>query len=443
MQLDIVLIDWTCREVRFTGLHSITPIKLVNGCVCRSSVGVCLRLVRLKVQREFQCRGTEETSAHVQPVSIINMAICLSLTVAVLCSLFITLGPGGKSGAVTCSTRKLFLTFPLLCPPHLCFFVFCFFFAGQYNFVSSYSFICLISLLSTVVLLTLAQLPPTSFLAHTASQSLWLDFPSFFPTIPLCLSSSRSLSPSLSAPAPRYPLPPSQYHCVHMAPACDMKLSQNTPDARFSPPLFQTLLNFKQNKRKRKGGRSWREKGEKKQKKWARGARGMCNNITISFIHSSRPRASSVESSPLILAPSLSPPFTPLVWKPSSLSLPPFSLYWTGLIVALTTDLGSDYFVGCPSVGLKNNWLCSCCLHGQLPSQLPRGYCCPSDAFLIPNGERRVTELEIISHCLLLLLLVLFPHMILLITLLLFFPLSKEYHSTAASNIESEQLGRL
>lgn len=159
-----------------------------------------------------------------------------------------------------------------------------------------------------------------------------------------------------------------------------MKLSQNTPDARFSPPLFQTLLNFKQNKRKGKeGGGVEREEREK----CARGAGGMCNNITISFIHSSRPWASSGESSPLI--PALSP-LTRLVWKPSSLSLPPFSLLWTGLIVALTTDLGSDYFVACPSAGLKNNWLCSCCLHGQLPSQLPRGNCCPSDAFVILYG---------------------------------------------------------
>lgn len=81
-----------------------------------------------------------------------------------------------------------------------------------------------------------------------------------------------------------------------MAPACDMKLSQNTPDARFSPPLFQTLLNFKQNKRTGKEG-EWEER-----EKWARGARGMCNNITISFIHSFCPCASPQEHSSLNLA---------------------------------------------------------------------------------------------------------------------------------------------
>lgn len=76
------------------------------------------------------------------------------------------------------------------------------------------------------------------------------------------------------------PLPLSQGHCVHMAPACDMKLSQNTPDTRFSPPLFQTLLHFKQNERKGKKG------GRRRKKKWTRGTRRMCINITISFIHS-------------------------------------------------------------------------------------------------------------------------------------------------------------
>lgn len=62
-------------------------------------------------------------------------------------------------------------------------------------------------------------------------------FSSFFPTVPL-------------APPPT---PHPQCHRFHMAPACDMKLSQNTPDALFNPPLFQPLLNFKQNKR-REGG---------------------------------------------------------------------------------------------------------------------------------------------------------------------------------------------
>lgn len=41
-----------------------------------------------------------------------------------------------------------------------------------------------------------------------------------------------------------------------------MKLSQNTPDAHFGPPLFQALLNFKQNKRR--GERGSREKEKKK-----------------------------------------------------------------------------------------------------------------------------------------------------------------------------------
>lgn len=50
-----------------------------------------------------------------------------------------------------------------------------------------------------------------------------------------------------------YPPHPLQCHRFHMAPACDMRPCQNTPDALFNPPLFQPLLNFKQNKR-REGG---------------------------------------------------------------------------------------------------------------------------------------------------------------------------------------------
>lgn len=137
-----------------------------------------------------------------------------------------------------------------------------------------------------------------------------------------------------------------------MAPACDMKLSQNTPDARFSPSLFQTLLNFKQNKRTGEGGR--REEGEwEEREKWARGARGMCNNITISFIHSFCPSASSQEHSPLILALC---PFTGV--KGFLLSLSSLSLLWVGLVEASSKDLESDYFMDCPSLVLKNNWLC-------------------------------------------------------------------------------------
>lgn len=74
------------------------------------------------------------------------------------------------------------------------------------------------------------------------------NFPSlvlFFPTVPLSLPSCPQ----------QPPLPPLQCHRVHMAPACDMKPCQNTPDALFNPPLFQPLLNFKQNKRER--GRCW------------------------------------------------------------------------------------------------------------------------------------------------------------------------------------------
>lgn len=76
------------------------------------------------------------------------------------------------------------------------------------------------------------------------------NFPSlvlFFP--PLSLSHCPSVP---NTPRP----PPPQCHRVHMAPACDMKPCQNTPDALFNPPLFQPLLNFKQNKRER--GRWWR-----------------------------------------------------------------------------------------------------------------------------------------------------------------------------------------
>lgn len=110
-----------------------------------------------------------------------------------------------------------------------------------------------------------------------------------------------------------------------MAPACDMKLSQNTPDTRFSPPLFQTVLHFKQNERKGKKG------GRRRKKKWTRGTRRMCNSITISFIHLSCPCASSGESGPLILALflplysacvkaflSVSPPFLSALNRPDS-----------------------------------------------------------------------------------------------------------------------------
>lgn len=107
--------------------------------------------------------------------------------------------------------------------------------------------------------------------SHLASTFLFFpaplikDFPSFVFSLPPLLSCSLPLSPSLPShpgtPSPLLPLP--QCHCVHMAPACDMKLSQNTPDARFSPSLFQTLLNFKQNKRTGEGGRRENEKKEK------------------------------------------------------------------------------------------------------------------------------------------------------------------------------------
>lgn len=91
---------------------------------------------------------------------------------------------------------------------------------------------------------------------YPSSSSCWFpvplvkDFPSqvFFPHCP-------SLSLPYRSPAP--PQHPHQCHCVHMAPACDTKLSQNTPDALFSLPLFQTLLNFKQNKRKGKERGRW------------------------------------------------------------------------------------------------------------------------------------------------------------------------------------------
>lgn len=59
------------------------------------------------------------------------------------------------------------------------------------------------------------------------------------------------------------------------------------------------------------------------------------------------------------------------------------SLLWTGPIVALTTDLGSDYFVAYPSVGLNNSRLCCCCLPAQLPTPLPKGNQCPAEAISI------------------------------------------------------------
>lgn len=104
---------------------------------------------------------------------------------------------------------------------------------------------------------------------------------------PLFRSLAIPLADSALPPSPRPHSPPRhhQCHCVHMASACDMSLSQNTPDARYSPPLFQTLLNFKQNKRRGKGGRRKKEKKAREKSEHV-GAGGMCNNITISFIHS-------------------------------------------------------------------------------------------------------------------------------------------------------------
>lgn len=64
------------------------------------------------------------------------------------------------------------------------------------------------------------------------------------------------LSLSHCPPVPNNPPPPTpQCHRVHMAPACDMKPCQNTPDALFNLHSSQPLLNFKQNKRER--GRCW------------------------------------------------------------------------------------------------------------------------------------------------------------------------------------------
>lgn len=85
---------------------------------------------------------------------------------------------------------------------------------------------------------------------------LWLDFPSL---VIFFISLSLALPPSFP--------PPSlcQCHCIHMAPACDRALSQNTPDAMpavasASLPLClpfsrfnQASLNFKQNKTRKEG----------------------------------------------------------------------------------------------------------------------------------------------------------------------------------------------
>lgn len=97
--------------------------------------------------------------------------------------------------------------------------------------------------------------------------------------------------------------PPSLWHAVHMAPACDTMASQNTPDARLSSPLFQALLIFKQNKGKG-GGRAVR-------------ATGMCNNMAVP-VHSLVVFLCIIdgERSPLNL--SRSPPSLPLSESPFS-----------------------------------------------------------------------------------------------------------------------------
>lgn len=144
------------------------------------------------------------------------------------------------------------------------------------------------------VCLTTAQFLCTHFPVPLVKDFLSLVL--FIPTVSLSLTPSLTalLFPIPPTPKPHSPNPPTPgCHCVHMAPACDMKPSQNTPDALFSPPLFQALLNFKQNKGKGKergeeGGRGGLERvgyggvGVW----WGRSARGMCNSITISFIHS-------------------------------------------------------------------------------------------------------------------------------------------------------------
>lgn len=135
-------------------------------------------------------------------------------------------------------------------------------YSAQWHSVSSSCFICGFFHINTWCLLSTLTWPPLFYF----SQLLWLKtFPLLFSHYPPLLSCSLPLSPSLPShpgtPSPLLPLP--QCHCVHMAPACDMKLSQNTPDARFSPSLFQTLLNFKQNKRTGEGGRRENEKKEK------------------------------------------------------------------------------------------------------------------------------------------------------------------------------------
>lgn len=156
---------------------------------------------------------------------------------------------------------------------------------------------------------------------------------------------------------------------------------------------------------------------------------------TTSQSHSftcSHPCASSGESSSLI-PPSLPPSL--LLCESLSLSLslllPPLPLASSaGLMVALTTDLRSDYFVACPSVGLKSN----CCLCRQLRSQLPQGSHWPSDTFSILH-----TALFVITAIVYLVLLpVLFPS-----SLFFYyspsFPRLQECHNMAAFHIKSPQ----
>lgn len=98
---------------------------------------------------------------------------------------------------------------------------------------------------------------PTASFVHCSPVSLVKALSLQFFSLSVCVSLPSSNPPTTTLSLPRC-------HSVHMAPACDIEPSQNTPDARFSPPLFPTLLNFKQNKRK---GRERRRGGHRRRNK--------------------------------------------------------------------------------------------------------------------------------------------------------------------------------
>lgn len=250
----------------------------------------------------------------------------------------------------------------------------------------SFAFYCFISFIlhmlicAGCVILSLVTLSKIFFpKLDCFSGSPAKDFPSLIlfshsPLLSLSLSLSLSLPSGHSTPSPTSLSPSATVFTWPLHVTWSWARTPRMPTS--VPPLFQTLLNFKQNKRRGKEGVGRRRRRRKRKSEHVGPGECATTSESHSFTH---PLSVHLCRSDLRFNSCTHPPlFT--VWKPSSLSLPVFCLLWTGLIVALTTDLGSDYFVACPSVGLKDNTLCSC-LHGQLPSQLPKGNFCPSDAF--------------------------------------------------------------